>query len=62
MTVNGTVSLGGATLNLTLDPMYTPDAADRIVLINNDGTDVVTGTFAQGSSITVGGLQILDYK
>ena len=54
-TVTGTVNLAGATLNLTLDPIYTPDAADRIVMINNEGTDVVTGMFAQGSSITVGG-------
>ena len=51
--VNGTVTLGGATLNLTLG--YTPSGADAIMLINNDGGDAVTGTFAQGATITVPG-------
>ncbi|MBL7795651.1 MAG: right-handed parallel beta-helix repeat-containing protein, partial [Saprospiraceae bacterium] len=58
--VNGTVDLGGATLNLTLG--YTPSGADAIMLINNDGVDAVVGTFAQGSMITVSGTNyIINY-
>jgi hypothetical protein len=51
--VNGTVTLGGATLSLTITHSFS--ATDVIVLINNDGTDPVVGTFAQGSSIIVSG-------
>lgn len=52
-TVNGAVTLGGATLNLALG--YTPVAGDQYILIDNDGADPVSGTFAQGASLTVGG-------
>jgi parallel beta-helix repeat protein len=51
--VNGAVDLGGATLNLSLG--YTPSGGDAIMLISNDGVDAVTGTFAQGATITVPG-------
>ena len=50
--VTGSVSLGGATL--TVDQTFTPGATDQFIIINNDGTDVVSGTFAglpQGSTI-----------
>ncbi|MBK8564253.1 MAG: right-handed parallel beta-helix repeat-containing protein [Saprospiraceae bacterium] len=50
-TVSGTVTLGGASLNLTLG--YTPSSGDVITLI--DGTSAVVGQFAQGATITVGG-------
>ncbi|MCE7926486.1 MAG: HYR domain-containing protein, partial [Haliscomenobacteraceae bacterium CHB4] len=52
-TVNGTVTLGNATLTLTLG--YTPALNDQFTLIANDGADAVSGIFAQGYSITVGG-------
>jgi uncharacterized protein (DUF2345 family) len=49
--VNGSVSLGGATLDLTLG--YTPALGDSYTIINNDGADAVVGQFAQGAAITV---------
>jgi parallel beta-helix repeat protein len=58
--VNGTVDLGGATLDLTLG--YTPSGADQIMLIDNDGGDAIVDTFAQGGSITVpGAVFIINY-
>lgn len=50
--VNGTVTLGGANLTLTLG-MFTPSSGDQFTII--DGTSPVSGQFAQGSSITVAG-------
>jgi CSLREA domain-containing protein len=44
LNVTGTVSLGNATLSLT--PIsFTPTAGQTFVIINNDDTDAVTGTF-----------------
>ncbi len=51
-TVNGTVTLGGATLTLALG--YTPLLGDTYTLISNDLADAVVGQFAQGGFITVG--------
>jgi autotransporter-associated beta strand protein len=54
--VTGTVSLNGATLDAALG--FSPAPGDRFVIIQNDGTDPVTGTFAglpQGASLWVGG-------
>jgi uncharacterized repeat protein (TIGR01451 family) len=53
--VNGTVGLGGATLNVTLG--FTPTFGDAFTIIDNDGSDPVTGTFAglpEGATFTVG--------
>ena len=51
---DGTVTLGGATLTLNLT--YAPTAATPYTIIANDGTDPVTGTFANvpanGGTIT----------
>jgi hypothetical protein len=44
--VRGTVNLGGATLLVTLLTNFTAVHGDTFVLIDNDGTDPVTGTFA----------------
>ena len=56
--VTGTVNLGGATLSLTGGANKLPTrSGDRIVLIDNDGTDAVVGTFddlAEGEELTVG--------
>lgn len=43
--VTGTVSLGGATLNTTLLSGFEPNLNDSFTIINNDGSDAVTGTF-----------------
>jgi hypothetical protein len=59
--VTGTVDLdsgstGGATLNVTLG--YTPSIGDSFVLIANDGTDPIQGTFKnlpEGATITING-------
>lgn len=44
--VTGTVSLGGANLDVSLN--YVPTSGDSFVIINNDGSDAVTGTFMVG--------------
>lgn len=54
--VTGAVALNGATL--TLNSNFTPAAGTSFVIIANDGTDAVSGTFAglpEGSTVTVGG-------
>ena len=61
--VTGTVDLdsdsgGGATLDLTL--AFTPAVGDSFIIVANDGTDPIQGTFdglPEGSTLTVGGQQ-----
>ena len=53
--VTGTVSLGGATLNPTLG--FAPTTGQQFTIINNDGADAVTGTFAglpEGTVFSIG--------
>src|SRR5262249_55594674 len=55
--VTGTVSLDDATLNASLG--FSPEAGQRFVIINNDGTDPVSGTFGglpQGAVVQIGGV------
>ena len=57
LNVTGTVTLGGATLNLT--STRSGNGGVALVLIRNDGTDLVSGTFAglaQGATVTVNGV------
>ncbi len=54
--VTGTVSLGGATFSLTNS--FAPTGGTTFVIINNDGSDAVTGTFnglAEGALFSAGG-------
>ena len=54
--VTGTVTINGADLTPVFG--YTSSTGDRYVLIDNDGTDAVTGTFsglAEGAAVTSGG-------
>ncbi len=54
--VTGSVTLTNATLELFLDPNFAPSLGQQYVLITNDGSDAVTGTFAglaEGAVITV---------
>jgi autotransporter-associated beta strand protein len=53
LNVTGTVNLGGSTLSGTLINGFTPTAGQQFTIIQSSGTR--TGTFAQGSSITIGG-------
>lgn len=51
--VTGAVNLGGC--QLELQPLYAPSPGQRFVLIENDGTDPIVGTFAglpQGAVFT----------
>ena len=51
--VNGAVSLGSAALSITIGP--TINDGDAFIIVSNDGTDVVTGTFAgllEGDELT----------
>ncbi|HEY2801574.1 MAG TPA: PEP-CTERM sorting domain-containing protein, partial [Chthoniobacterales bacterium] len=53
--VTGSVSLGNATLSLKLG--FSAAAGDMFNVINNDGSDAVTGTFdglAEGAIFTAG--------
>lgn len=55
LAVKGTVNLGGCLLEIALG--YSPTLGDSFTLIDNDGSDAVTGTFAglpEGALITVG--------
>ncbi|MCR9200590.1 MAG: hypothetical protein NXI04_18285, partial [Planctomycetaceae bacterium] len=44
--VTGTVTLSGGSLSVDVLPPYNPAVGDSYVIINNDGVDAVTGTFA----------------
>lgn len=55
--VTGTVTLGGATLDLSLYGGFTPTSTLTFTLIDNDGAESVSGTFAglaEGATGTIG--------
>jgi autotransporter-associated beta strand protein len=55
LNVNGTVSLSGITLSPSLN--YASSVGDQFTIINNDGTDPVSGTFTglpQGKKLYIG--------
>lgn len=59
--VTGTVNLGDKVTTLTVTKLsgYTAAVDDEFVIINNDGTDTVTGTFkglAEGTTVTFDGV------
>ena len=56
--VHGTVNLGGCQLNATLG--FISAVGNQFVLVNNDGADAVSGTFAglpEGATLTLSGAQ-----
>ncbi|MBK7003060.1 MAG: cadherin domain-containing protein [Rhodoferax sp.] len=56
--VTGTVNLSGATLDVS-GSTHTPVTGNSFKLIDNDGSDAITGTFAglaEGATITVNGV------
>ncbi|ABW29507.1 VCBS [Acaryochloris marina MBIC11017] len=59
LVVIGGVNLNGATLNID-DMGFTPNGNETLVLVDNDGSDSVVGTFnglTEGAMVTVGGQQ-----
>lgn len=61
LVVNGSVNVTGATLDIDLGS-YTPVVGDSYILIDNDGTDAITGTVslwgsnrAEGARFTISG-------
>lgn len=57
MKVTGTVNVTGGALDVSFYNGFTPKAGDTFTVIDNDGTDAVTGTFnnlAEGATFTVG--------
>jgi hypothetical protein len=58
---NGTVALNGATLNAQVtNAGFTPSVSQTFTLIDNDGADAVSGTFAglpEGATVTLSGLR-----
>jgi len=66
LNVTGTVSLGGASLDIELHGGFTPAGGNSFLLIDNDGADAVTGAFsgfADGVAVTIGGLRYtVDYQ
>ncbi len=57
LSVTGTVTLNGAQLEGSLLNGFQPGASDLFFVILNDGTDAVSGTFAQGALLAAGGQQ-----
>ena len=60
LNVRSLVSLGGATLNVSVG--FTPEPGQSFVILNNDNTDAVSGTFAglaNGATLTAGGFTFL---
>lgn len=51
--VTGSLTLGSATLNLTTQAGYSPQVGDSLLLIENDGTESVVGTFVSGTGSTL---------
>ena len=52
----GTISLGSATLSVTLGSAFTPTPDEEFTIINNTGTSAIKGTFAglaEGATLTV---------
>lgn len=60
--VNGDVSLGGAMLEVLRAPHLIPTAGEEFTIILNNGTNAVSGQFAQGASIVIDGVEFeIDY-
>jgi autotransporter-associated beta strand protein len=60
LNVRGTNQLGSSTLHVSLLPGFAPFEGEQFVIINNDGSDAIQGTFTglpNGSILTVGGIQ-----
>lgn len=57
--LTGTIDLGGATLNTVPYGGFVPKSGDSFTIVDNDGSDAVTGTFtglAEGANFTANGV------
>jgi Ca2+-binding RTX toxin-like protein len=59
LTVNGALNLGNATLEVTFGPSYTPTSGDNFPIVNVSQGNTVTGTFLQGTTLSVSGTNLL---
>ncbi len=62
LNVRGTASLGSSALNVSLAVGFAPKDGQSFIILTNDGSDSITGTFAglpQGSVLNVGALKFL---
>jgi hypothetical protein len=62
--ITGPVNLGGATLNVV--PSFAAQIGDKFTIVDNDGSDAITGTFAglpEGTVFAAGGVNFkISYK
>lgn len=59
ISVAGIIDLANAVLDLRVPPSFAPTEGMTFPIINNDGSDLITGTFAnlpQGATLNIGGL------
>jgi hypothetical protein len=54
LSASGSITLGG-TLDVSLASGYTPVAGQSFTIVNNTGTTALSGTFSNGSTVTVDG-------
>ena len=54
MNVTGTVTLNGGTLQLASLGNFSASPSQFFFLVNNDGSDPIAGTFAQGAFVMLG--------
>ncbi len=62
LNVRGTVALGGSVLHVSPGSGFSPKEGQSFLILSNDSTDFITGTFSnqpQGSVFTVGALKFL---
>src|SRR5207249_2319914 len=60
LNVTGAVNLASCALNISLG--YAPASGDKFTIINNDGADAITGTFAglpEGATTNIGSVAII---
>lgn len=51
--VAGALALGGASLDLSVHTAYTVQVSDQYVIVENDGTDIISGRFVAGVGSTI---------
>ncbi len=52
VSLTGTMDVTGSTLEVSLPAGFEPIIGSTFLIVNNDGSDAITGTFAQGTTVT----------